>query len=290
MASAASAADLESLRPRLFGVAYRMLGQVADAEDLVQESFLRWHQQPRGDVERPEAWLVAVVGRLAIDRLRRSATERAAYTGPWLPEPVAPQRFAPRPDERVELASDLSMAFLVLLERLAPEERVAFLMREVCDSGYPEIARALGKSEAAARQIVHRARQRVRAGRARFTVSTEVTERLLSRFVAALEGDDEEALLALFAPEATFTSDGGAAVHAARRVIRGAERIVRLLRGIEVKGGGRFSYRIGSFNGGPALVQYLGPTVFSASFLESDGDRITAVYRVMNPAKLGDVG
>src|SRR3954471_1450428 len=155
--------DAERYRPRLFGIAYRMLGGVHDAEDIVQEAMLRWHQADRAAIREPVAWLVSVVTRLAIDRLRRAATEREAYPGPWLPEPVADERFAA--DRNAELASDLSMAFLVLLERLAPEERAAFLLREVFDTDYDEIARTLDKSPAAARQTVHRARERIRADR-----------------------------------------------------------------------------------------------------------------------------
>lgn len=282
-------ADLERYRPRLFAVAYRMLGDIHDAEDLVQEAFLRWHRAPRADVVEPGAWLVSVVTRLSIDRLRHRAVERKAYPGPWLPEPVGAERFAPASDRHVELASDLSMAFLVLLERLAPEERAAFLMREVFDSSYADIARTLEKSEAAARQVVHRARERVRSGKARFAVSPEVTERLLHRFLIALEADDEEALLAVFAADATFTSDGGGKVTAARRTVLGADRVIRLLRGVSKKYGWPFTYRVAVLNGEPAIVQYLGGRVFSANFIETDGTRITAMYRIMNPDKLGDV-
>jgi RNA polymerase sigma-70 factor (ECF subfamily) len=289
MPATAPGADLERLRPRLFGVAYRMLGRVQDAEDLVQESFLRWHQAPRDDVERPEAWLVSVVTRLAIDNLRRRATERAAYRGPWLPEPVSSRRLAAPPDRGVERSSDLSMAFLVLLERLAPEERAAFLLRDVFESSYAEIARTLEKSEAAARQIVHRARGRVRSDRRRFDVPVEVTGGLLRRFLSALETDDEETLLAVLAPDAIFTSDGGGRVPAARRIIHGADRVVRLLRTVEAKFARPFTYRIVSLNGEPALVQHLGPNLFAATFIETDGERIAAFYRVMNPDKLGDV-
>ncbi len=289
MSSYAPDVDLERHRPRLFAVAYRMLGEVHDAEDLVQETFLRWHRAPRRDVVSPEAWLVSVVTRLAIDRLRRRATEREAYPGPWLPEPVGRDRPVPSPDRHAELASDLSMAFLVLLERLAPEERAAFLLREVFDNPYADIARVLGKTEEATRQTVHRARRRVRSERVRFPVSSDVTDRLLRRFLTALEADDEEALLAVIAPDATFTSDGGGKVTAARNVIHGADRIVRLLRGIERKYDRPFTYRIAPLNGEWALVQYLGAVPFSVSFIGTDGERITAVYRVLNPDKLGAV-
>ena len=155
-------ADFERYRSRLWGIAYRMLGDVHEAEDLVQETYLRWHQARHDDVVSAEGWLVAVITRLAIDRLRRAESERLRYVGSWLPEPVATSGIAP--DHRAELASDLSMAFLVLLERLGPEERAAFLLREVFDADYEEIARILDKSEPAVRQTVHRAKARVRWG------------------------------------------------------------------------------------------------------------------------------
>ena len=277
-------ADVERLRPRLFGLAYRMLGDAHDAEDVVQEGFLRWHQAERASVEAPEGWLVAVVTRLAIDRLRRAQTERRAYEGPWLPEPVATA--APPPDRAAELASDLSIALLVLLERLAPEERAAFLLREVFDVGYPELARIIERSEAAARQMVHRARERVRADRARFAVPPAVHERLLRRFLDALAADDADALLALFAPDATFTSDGGGKVYAARRVIVGAERIVRLLLGLQRKRVPAGAQEIGMLNGTPALLTRRDGRVVAATTFAVDGSRIVAAYRVLNPDKL----
>jgi RNA polymerase sigma-70 factor (ECF subfamily) len=261
-----------------------MLGDVHDAEDLVQEAMLRWQQADRGSVCEPEAWLVTVVTRLAIDRLRQAAAERARYPGPWLPEPVAPERLAP--DYRAELASDLSMAFLVLLERLAPEERAAFLLRDVFGSEYAEIASVLGKSQAAARQTVHRARERVRASRPRFAAPPDAQERLLGRFVAALERDDKDELLAVLADDASWTSDGGGKVSAARRVVRGADRIARMLIGIEAKFAHPFTYRLARLNGEPAVVQYLRGRVFAATFCDTDGERISAMYRVMNPDKL----
>src|SRR5512132_58704 len=153
--------ELVRFRPRLFGIAYRMLGDVQEAEDLVQETFLRWHQARQDEVVSEEAWLIAVITRLAIDRLRRAETERLRYVGQWLPEPIATSDIPP--DHRAELASDLSMAFLVMLERLAPEERAAFLLRAVFDAGYDEIARILDKTEPAVRQVVHRAKVRVRS-------------------------------------------------------------------------------------------------------------------------------
>jgi RNA polymerase sigma-70 factor (ECF subfamily) len=282
-----TSAEVERFRPRLFGIAYRMLGGVQDAEDAVQETMLRWHQTDRAVVREPEAWLVSVVTRLAIDRLRRATVERATYPGPWLPEPVADDRFSA--DRSAELASDLSMAFLVLLERLAPEERAAFLLREVFDADYDEIARTLDKTPAAVRQTVHRARERVRTDRARFAAPDDAKERLFARFLKALENDDRDELLAVVAPDATFTSDGGGKVAAARRIIHGNELITRMLIGIETKYGRPFTYRQGRMNGEPVLLMFKDGHPFGVTYCETDGARITAFYRVLNPDKLGEV-
>jgi RNA polymerase sigma-70 factor, ECF subfamily len=276
--------DLERHRPRLFGIAYRMLGDAAEAEDLVQEAYLRWARDDRTDVDAPEGWLVAVVTRLAIDRLRRLRTERAAYVGPWLPEPIATDR-ASDPARRAELASDLSLALLVLLERLGPEERAAFLLREVFDTGYDEIATTLGATPAAVRQMVHRARERVRGGR-RFAAPPDAHERLLGRFLEALRTDDRDAILALFAPDATFTSDGGGRVPAARRVIRGADRIARMFVGVERKWRHLTSHEIRSLNGEPAVVTFAFGHIIAVTAFDVDGDRAVAAYRVLNPEKL----
>jgi len=276
--------DVERYRPRLFGIAYRMLGDVAEAQDLVQETFLRWHQADRGSVAAPEGWLVAVVSRLAIDRLRRAATERAAYHGPWLPEPIATDAAAP--DYRAELASDLSMALLVLLERLGPEERAAFLLRDVFDADYETIAQAVGRSAPAVRQMVHRARERVRSDRVRHAVSAETHERLLGRFLDALAADDETGLLAILAPDATFTSDGGGRVPAARKELFGGPRIARALLAIERKYGPRETHALRTVNGEPAIVTTVNGQIAYVTSVAIDGDRIAAFYRVLNPEKL----
>jgi RNA polymerase sigma-70 factor (ECF subfamily) len=280
-------APLERYRPRLFGIAFRMLGNVQDAEDLVQEAMLRWQKTERASVREPEAWLVAVVTRLAIDRLRQAQTKRAQYPGPWLPEPVAEASLSP--DYRTELASDLSMAFLVLLERLAPEERAAFLLRDVFGSDYDEIARTLGKSPAAARQTVHRARERVRTDRPRFSAPPEAKERLLGRFIAALETADKDAMLALFTKDIAWTSDGGGKVNAARRVLHGDERIARMLTKLALKYGEHSTRRIVRLNGEPAVLEYFAGSLFGVTFCETDGERFTAMYRVLNPEKLKHV-
>jgi RNA polymerase sigma-70 factor, ECF subfamily len=276
--------DAERYRTRLFGIAYRMLGDVQEAEDLVQETFLRWHQARHDDVISAEGWLVAVVTRLAIDRLRRAETERLRYVGTWLPEPIATGDVPP--DHRVELASDLSMAFLVLLERLGPEERAAFLLREVFDAGYDEIARILGKTEPAVRQTVHRAKTRVREGRPRFAPPAEQQEALLRRFLDALATDDKDAMLAMFAPEATFTGDGGGKVSSITNVLVGPDRITRFMLGIERKYPGVFTHEIIELNGQPAIGSYQDGVIRLATSFETDGERILAIYRVLNPDKL----
>ena len=278
------AAHFERYRPRLFGIAYRMLGMVEDAEDVVQEAFLRWDGAGPEEVRSAEAWLVAVTTRLAIDRLRRAATERAHYAGNWLPEPIA---MAPEAaDRRAEQASDLSMAFLVLLERLAPEERAALLLRDVFETDYGEIAQVLDRSETACRQLVHRARQRVRSERTRFRVPAETHERLLERFLAALGADDQAAMLALVAEDATWTSDGGGKVSATRRVVRGADRIVRLVLGFERKGRGVVRHEVAWINGEPAIVTRAGSRLLFTTSAATDGERFLAFYRVLNPEKL----
>jgi RNA polymerase sigma-70 factor (ECF subfamily) len=276
--------DAERYRTRLFGIAYRMLGDVQEAEDLVQETFLRWHQARHDDVVSAEGWLVAVVTRLAIDRLRRAETERLRYVGTWLPEPIATGDVPP--DYRAELASDLSMAFLVLLERLGPEERAAFLLREVFDAGYDEIARILDKTEPAVRQTVHRAKTRVREGRPRFTPPAEQQEALLRRFLDALATDDKDAMLAMFAPDATFTGDGGGKVSSVMNVLVGPERITRFMLGIERKYPGVFTHEIIELNGQPAIGSYRDGVIRVATSFETDGERILAIYRVLNPDKL----
>jgi RNA polymerase sigma-70 factor, ECF subfamily len=275
----------EQLRSRLFAIAYRMTGTRADAEDIVQEAYLRWHRADTNDVLSPEAWLVSVATRLSIDRLRKATVERQAYTGPWLPEPLfgVPPR---SPEEQLELASDLSMAFMVLLERLAPVERAAFLLHDIFDCDYAEIARTLQKSEAACRQVVHRARGRVRRDQRRFEAGEEDRRRLIEKFIEAAGAGDEATLLSLFAEDATLTSDGGGVVPAARKVVRGRGRIARLYLVLARRLGGRLTQSILPVNGEPGLVSFIDGVPFSAISFETDGRSILAVYNVLNPEKL----
>ena len=276
-------AVFEPLRGRLFGVAYRMTGTRADAEDIVQETYLRWHRADAGAVRSPEAWLVRVASRLSIDRLRKASAERERYTGPWLPEPLFGD---PSPEERLELDSDISLAFMALLERLAPDERAAFLLHDVFDCSYPEIARVLRKSEAACRQVVHRARGRVRGDRRRFRASEAEYRRLIEKFTEAARAGDEATLLSLFAEDATLTSDGGGVVPAARKVVRGRKRIARLFLVLARKFRGRMAQTILTINDEPGLVTFLDGEPLTATSFETDGHNILALYNVLNPEKL----
>lgn len=275
-------------RPRLYGVAYRMLGSRAEAEDVLQEAYLRWHQSDAGAVRTAEAWLTTVVTRLCIDRLRVLRLERETYVGPWLPEPwiSAVEDSAPAADRRLELAADLSLAFLVLLERLAPEERAAFLLREVFDSDYVEVAETLGKSEAACRQLVHRAREHLRQERARFAVSAAAHRQLLERFIAALQASDWNSLLALFAPDVAWVSDGGGKTKAALKPVLGAERVTRFALGIWQRYYRPIERRVAIINGAPGLLTFENATPRAALCLDTDGRLIRGVYVVVNPDKL----
>jgi RNA polymerase sigma-70 factor (ECF subfamily) len=278
-------AVFEQIRRRLFAVAYRMLGTKVDAEDIVQEAYLRWHQATTEEVRSPEAWLVTVVTRLSIDRLRKLSVEREAYTGPWLPEPLVNHGFR-SPQEDLELASDVSIAYMVLLERLAPMERAAFLLHDVFDCAYPAIAGILRKSESACRQVVHRARERVHSDRPRFRPDEADRRKLIEQFMTAANAGDEFTLLSLFKEDATLTSDGGGVVPAARKVVHGRSRITRLFLLLARKLRGRLTQTIVQINGEPGLAFFLDGAPFSITAFDTDGTSILAVYNVLNPDKL----
>lgn len=277
----------EAHRGRLWGVAYRMLGSRADADDMVQETYLRWHGAPTEQVRTPEAWLVTTTTRLCIDRLRQRRAEREAYVGPWLPEPLVEE--APPADAATELASDLSVAFLAVLERLAPEERAAFLLHDVFDSDYDEVAATLGKTATACRQIVSRARRRVRDARPRVRVSPAARERLVESFMRAIELRDRDALLAMFADEATLMSDGGGKAKAAQKIVRGGATVVRFLLGVLRRSRRRLTLRKIIVNGETGVALILDGRLLSVMSLATDGERILGVYSVLNPDKLRGV-
>ena len=275
-------------RPRLLGIAYRMLGSRAAADDILQEAYIRWHQIDTSTVRNPEAWLVTSVTRLCIDYVRAAKTEREAYTGPWLPEPVVADS-EPTPEGMLEMANDISIAFLTVLERLGPEERSAFLLREVFELDYPEVAGMLGKSQDACRQLVHRARQRVQEGRPRFKVSRQAHLRLLEKFTVAARTGDREQLKALFAEDATLTADGGGKVISALRVLTGADRIARFYQAVARQVGPRTTFRLAEVNGEPGLLRELDGKVDTVISFVTDGIRILDVYMIRNPEKLRSV-
>ena len=204
----APAEVFELHRPRLFGIAYRMLGSRTDAEDLLQDAYLRWHESNRTRIHSAIAFLVTITTRLCVDRLRELKQERACYVGPWLPEPIVDEHI-PSPDMQRELVDDVSVAFFAVLERLGPEERAAFLLHDVFDYDYPEVAQTLDKSETACRQLIHRARARLREPRTRFRISTESRERLLEKFLVAIGSGSRQAVMAMLAEGVEYVGGGG---------------------------------------------------------------------------------
>jgi RNA polymerase sigma-70 factor, ECF subfamily len=279
-------ATFEHHRSRLHGVAYRMLGSRSDAEDIVQDAYLRWHRAPTDEIRSPEAWLITTVTRLSIDRLRQAKTEREAYIGPWLPEPLMTSE-APPADVSTELASSLSVAFLVVLERLAPEERAAFLLHEVFDSGYDEISQVLGKSEAACRQLVSRARKRVREERPRVKVSEAARATLLDRFVTAVMTQDKPALMNLLATDVTWVSDGGGKARAALKPVHGSEHVARFILGVFRRPTPAMEFRAVLINAEAGLALYHEGNLISVVTIQTDGARILDFFCTLNPEKLG---
>jgi RNA polymerase sigma-70 factor, ECF subfamily len=277
----ATAVTAEDLRPLMLSIAYRMVGSFSEAEDLVQEAFIRLHEA--GEVESPKAWLTTVVTRLAIDHLRSARVRREEYPGEWLPEPVLAD---PAPDAAMR-AESLDMAVLVLLESLTPVERAVFVLREALDFGYDEIAEIVGKSEANARQLAVRARRRVDERRPRFEPSREQRDELVSRFVKALHEGETEPLVQLLAADVEFHGDGGGKAPAVGRTIVGAEAVARLLAGFSRAGRRRpVSVEPAEVNGGAGLMVFEdGRLVAVWTFEISDG-AIQAIRGVVNPDKL----
>jgi RNA polymerase sigma-70 factor (ECF subfamily) len=272
----------DALRPSPF--ALRPSTSV-DAEDAVQEAYLRWHRRDEADVRDPLAWLVTVVTRVSIDRLRALSAERKHYVGPWLPEPLVASD-AGDPARHAELAADLSVAYLLVLERLAPEERAAFLLHEAFGYAHAEIARVLGKTEAATRQLVHRAQERVQRERPRFLVDRDAARKVVQRFLHALEERDVDALLRVLAEDVSHAADGGGRRGAARNVVHGRDRVSRLLLGVQQKFWGHLIARLVDVNGAPGFLLERDGTVHATVALDTDGERVRAIYVVVNPAKL----
>ncbi len=272
----------ERHRRRLQALAYRMLGSLGEAEDAVQDTYLRWHGQEIGALRSPEAWLVTACTRLCIDRLRAAKVEREAYTGPWLPEPVV----SPDAGFEVELAESLSMAFLLVLERLSPPERAAYLLRQAFDYEYPQIADIIGKSEAACRQLVSRAEKHLRDGRPRFDADASAARDLARRFAAATESGDPAAFAGLLADDAMLWSDGGGKAIAALNVIHGADRCARFFAGIAHKRRDGHSRQLCRVNGQPGYIVYENGAVVSVFTFDIADGVIRGIFVVRNPDKL----
>jgi len=279
-----------ALRPRLLAIAYRMLGTRHDAEDVVQDAYLRWSQAEIADVRSPEAWLVSVTTRLCIDRLRSLKVEREAYVGPWLPEPIVAE--VATPDAELERGQHLSLALLLMLERLSPDERASFLLHEVLDFDYGEIADALQRSEGACRQLVYRARQRLGEPGGRFRPSPAEHRALVERFAAATASGEIGRIVALLSDDALLVADGGGVVRTVLQPLHGAQRIARffhaIARQVETHAA-RLDYLPVLVNGEWGLLRFFNGALHSVIAIETSGDRIASVSIVANPAKLARI-
>jgi RNA polymerase sigma-70 factor (ECF subfamily) len=281
----------EAHRARLFGVAYRMLGTATDAEDVVQDAWLRYSRARSSDLREPAAYLTTIVTRLCLDRLKSARAVREKYVGPWLPEPLATDA-EPGPEQSLALAESLTLAFMVLLETLTPEERAVFLLREVFDHDYDEIAAMLETTAANCRQLFHRAKARIAERRPRFPEAAHDKGPLVARFVSALRSGDADELAGVLAEDVGFWSDGGGKVSAARRPVFGRDHVVNMLAGFRrtAQAAGvdlaTVTLDIADVNGEPAMLQRIAGRLDSVyAFTVADG-MIAAIHVVRNPDKL----
>ncbi|WP_431993083.1 RNA polymerase sigma-70 factor [Streptomyces albogriseolus] len=278
----------EEHRPVLMGVAYRMLGRVADAEDVVQDAWLRWSGGDRTAVREPRGFLVRITTRLAVDRLRQIKARGETYVGPWLPEPCATDFGDTVTDaaERAVLADSVSLAVLVVMETLSPLERAVFVLREAFGYPYADIAAMLDRGEAAVRQLAARARRHVDERRPRYDVDPARRRDLTERFLDAAAEGDLAGLMELLAPDVRLVGDSGGKARAPLRVLHGADHVGRFFVGVAVKGLPDASVRMVELNGGPALLVLSGGKPDTVVQIDADGDRIRTVYVVRNPDKL----
>jgi RNA polymerase sigma-70 factor (ECF subfamily) len=278
--------EFHRYRSLLFSIAYRMLGSVADAEDILQETFIRWHQASEADIRSTRAFLVTIVSRLSINHLQSARVQREEYVGQWLPEPILTESRAD-PFNIARVDESLSMAFLVLLERLTPVERAIFLLREIFDYDYAEIAQTVGKDEANCRQILRRARQHIAEIRPRFTATPKQREELLGNFLQASRTGDLEGLVALLSSTATLHTDGGGKAPAIPNLVFGADRVARaIIGGLKKFVPSSVIARMAHINGQPGIVSYLEGRPFSVLTLDVIEGRIKTIYLVTNPEKL----
>jgi RNA polymerase sigma-70 factor, ECF subfamily len=271
----------------MLAVAYRMLGQLSDAEDVVQEAWLRWSSEPRADVRDPGAFLVTMTSRLALDRLRRIAARREAYVGEWLPEPVDA---GADPGAAFAAAESVSYGLLVVLETLSPLERVVYVLREAFGHSHAEIATMLDRSEPAVRQAASRARTHVRERSPRFRPDHETARLAADRFLVAAAGGDLGPFLELLAPDVALVADSGGQVRAPRLPVYGAEKVTRFLEAILVRGAPGAVTASAALNGGPAVVVRVGGVAVAAMLLDAGEGRISRVFLVANPDKLVRIG
>ncbi|MBU9667407.1 RNA polymerase sigma-70 factor [Burkholderia multivorans] len=283
------ALTFDALRPRLQKIAYRMLGSVADAEDIVQDVWLRWHEATGEAIENAEAWLVTVTTRLSIDRLRTAKSRREQYPGIWLPEPELGDSPA-TPEELTERANDVSVAFLMLLERLTPEARAAFLLHEIFDVDYEQIAKVIGKTEAACRQLVSRARAQLRDERRPGRAVPRATHlQLLQTFSRAAAQGDFPSIQALLAEDAMLIGDGGGKVQSFPKPMLGGRRIAQLFYAAWLRYGSGVEMRPVVLNGQWAMLRFIVGQLESAMAFEADGTRIVRILVQRNPDKLARI-
>ena len=278
--------ELAAERPKLFAVAYRMLGSPSDADDAVQEAFARWQRVDEGTVRDPHAWLVTVVTRVAVDRLRALKIERERYVGHWIPEPIVDD-VAAQPERHAERADEISVAFLHVLERLAPDERAAFLLHDAFGYPHVEIAAVLERSEVAIRQTVHRARERLRRERPRFAVDPQAAHALVERFIVALENGDEAGIRAALAEDVSEVADGGGVIHAGLKTVEGRDRVLRLFLGLHRKHWRHMRLERAHVGGGPGfIVRNEDGTAYGVVALDVRDAQIRAVHIIVAPDKV----
>jgi RNA polymerase sigma-70 factor, ECF subfamily len=280
--------DFNHHRPLLFAIAYRMLGTATDAEDMVQETFLRWHQTARERVRSAKTYLTAIVTRLCIDRLRSARVQRERYVGTWLPEPILTQQ-SNNSTDLMELADSLSIAFLTVLERLSPIERAVFLLRDVFEFEYEEIGLMVDKSPANCRQIFRRAKQHLADERPRFPVSRSQQEQITDQFLDASVKGNLQDLLLLLAKDVTFLSDGGGQVVAALKPLHGATKVARFLLAVYRKWLGDASFHLIEINGQPGIITCFGDRIHGVMTFEIVDNYIQSIYSVRNPDKLKQI-
>lgn len=270
-------------RDVLFAIAYRMLGTVSDAQDAVQDAWLRWDGTDRADVRHPRAFLIRVISRLSLDRLRSAASRREVYVGPWLPEPLDT---GPDVAETVATSDSVSIALLVVLETLSPLERAVFVLREAFDLPYGEIADALGSTEPAVRQVAHRARAHVAARRPRYSSDPRRHRTVSERFLAACTGGELSELVDVLAPDVVLVADGGGVVRAPRAPLRGAVSVAKFLLHSVHDSPDDLRVVARTLNGAPGLVAFSAGEPIATLVLDPDGDRVAAIYLVANPGKM----